>query len=162
MLCPRVGLDTSQSSPRVGACLGWFSVFPGAWLSLAPSHRLYCVDSSLLSIWSPCIDYTNNLDASTVYIESEIQFLHRRFQSSRHKGQAIHQIAKDLKWRQLIPSLDSTGNSLNTGEREPDTWPGVFEADFRGREWKEKDLLGALWCFGLWGVLILFYMKKSP
>lgn len=73
----------------------------GAWLSLAPSHRLYYVDSSLLSIWSPCIDYINNLDASAVDMESEIQFLHGRFQSSRHKGQASHRIAKDLQWRQL-------------------------------------------------------------
>ena len=103
--CPRqdrLELDFELSKfPRVAGCLGWFSLLLEARLSLASSHRLYDVDLSLLSIWSPCIDYINNLGASAVDMESEILSLSRRFQSSRHKGQAIHWIAKDLQWRQL-------------------------------------------------------------
>jgi hypothetical protein len=109
--------------PRVAGCSELHSLLPGAWLSLASSF-IYYMNFSLLSIWSLCRDYINNVSASTVDMESEIQSLARRFQSSRQKGQATHRIAKDLQWRQLTPAW--TWLEIHWIPRsEPETWPGA-------------------------------------
>lgn len=170
-----LGLDIEfLKFPRVTGCLGWLSLLLGARLSLASSHRLCDVDSSLLSMWSPCIDYINKLGASTVDMESEILSLPRRFQSSRHKGQAIHRIAKDLQWRQLTRAWTWLGIHW-IPEREPvlqrhsgygderaacSTWPEPLQRTFEN-EGQEKDLLRALGFLGFWGLLMFFYMKNS-
>lgn len=117
--CPRqdrLELDFELSKfPRVAWCLRWFSLLLRAWLQSSFKPQTLWCSLSLLSIWSPCIDYINNLGASAVDMESEILSLSRRFQSSRHKGQAIHWIAKDLQWRQLArPGLDSEFTECHT------------------------------------------------
>lgn len=89
---------------------------PPEGLQLSPSsHRLYDVDLSLLSIWSPCIDYIN-LGASAVDMESEILSLSRRFQSSRHKRQTVTELRR-LTMKAADSSLDLTPGLLNAIRR---------------------------------------------
>lgn len=147
MQCPRqdgLELDFEFSEfPRVAECLGWLSLL-GPQLSLASSSSLYNVDSSLLSIWSPCIDYINNLGASAVDMESEIQSLPRRFQSSRHKSQAIRRIAKDLQWRQLTRAWTWLGIHW-IPEMEPALQRRSGYWDERAACSTDQSLLGGLW-----------------
>lgn len=78
---------------------------------------------SVCSQYDPsCREYINNLSANTVDMESEIQSLPKRFQSSRHKDQAIHRIAKDLQWRQLTQAWTWLRIHWIPGS-EPETWP---------------------------------------
>lgn len=108
-------------------CLGWPGLLLGACFRLVSSCRLFYVDSGSLSIWSiPCVDYINNLGASTVDMESEIQSPPGRFQSSRHKARPSIELQKTYNggsW--LEPGLDLEFTEYRRVSLTPDLRPAL-------------------------------------